>query len=427
MKKFVLFVLCVFLFASCAPKAAVTPVAKEPVDISFLHYFSEPLTGGINEMVTVFNEKQSDYLLKAVPLDHEAFKLSIVQDLKSVSPPEVYSNWAGARVKSVILDLEPIDDLWIKGGLDAYFDPVVVDSAVTYNEHKYLVPITQHLVIMYYNIKVFKDLELTPPKTWDEFQRVCAVVKAAGITPIALGSKNKWPAQFWFDYLLIGSAGEAYRNRLMTGKASYMDPEVEKVFGVLSEMIGKGYFSDKPEAQDWYELPLADFATGKSAMTLMGTWANNVLDNAPHNLKALEDYDYFLLPNIDAALPQISLGPIDGLVIPKNAKHVDGGKAVLSFMANVEAQKAMSQGSGGLSPNTQLDHSSYTPIQIKLSKDIEEAKGWAFNYDLSTPPEIAEIGLDLFKDFWSYSSDYKYLLKEANVKIEKVWDVLGRD
>lgn len=62
------------------------------------------------------------------------------------------------------------------------------------------------------------------------------------VTPIALGAKEKWPAQFWFDYLLLHTAGYEYRQQLMEGKISYTDVSVRKVFDLWAGLIDKGYF-----------------------------------------------------------------------------------------------------------------------------------------------------------------------------------------
>lgn len=428
MRKLGFIVALSLLLVACTATPANEPSPKKQgVNISFLHYFSDPLNGGIDEMVKVFNDNQSDYVLKAVPVDHEAFKASIVKDLKSTSPPEVYSYWAGARVNSVLDDLEPIDDLWKASGMDKTFSTAVTASAVTYNGHQYLVPITQHLVVMFYNKKVFADLGIDPPQTWDDLAADCKLIKDAGITPFALGAKNRWPAQFWFDYMLLRTAGPEYRAKLMQGEARYSDKEVEDVFGLLSDWIKAGYFTENTQNYDWYEKPLEDFIEGKAAMTLMGTWALSVLSDPKYNFNAEMDYDYFIFPVMNDSQQLYALGPIDGLVIPKNAKYVDGGKAVLDFMAGIDAQKAMSEGSGAFSPNTSIEASFYSPIQRRMLEDVSHSQGWAFNYDLATPPEVAEIGLDLFKEFWEFPDAYHLLLNEADTKITDVWNTMGRD
>ncbi len=46
------------------------------------------------------------------------------------------------------------------------------------------------------------------PETWSEFIEVVKKLKAAGITPIALGERDKWPGHFWWVYLAIRLGGE---------------------------------------------------------------------------------------------------------------------------------------------------------------------------------------------------------------------------
>ncbi len=68
--------------------------------------------------------------------------------------------------------------------------------------------------------------------------------KAAGIVPISLGSMNQWPAQFWFDYLILRTAGAEYRAKLMAGEAAYTDPEVVRAMELWAELVDAGCFAD---------------------------------------------------------------------------------------------------------------------------------------------------------------------------------------
>ena len=172
---------------------------------------------------------------------------------------------------------------------------------------------------MFYNPKVMADAGITElPKTWDEFMAMAEKLKAAGITPFALGSKNRWPAQFWFDYLLLRTAGPEYRAKLMAGEASYTDPEVDGVMELWKELVDNGYFVANANAYDWTDA--ADqVANGEAAMTLMGTWITGYWNG--NKLKPGEDYDFFPFPTIDGGHAQRSVGPVDGLVMTEASKH----------------------------------------------------------------------------------------------------------
>ncbi len=396
-----------------SPSASI-PV---PTSISFSHYFSGAYAGSVQQTVDMFNQSQSNWQLKAVPLDHEAFKQSYLSDMRSKTPPELYSCWAGARTQAVTDSLQPIDELWKADNLDSVFPAELANAASTYDGHHYLLPITRHFVVMFYNRSVFNTLGLSEPHTWEEFMSVCETIRKAGITPISLGAKNRWPAEFWFDYLLLRTAGPDYRQRFLDGKAAYTDPEMKKVFGILSTLIRDGCFTRDATEQDWFEQPLTDFVGGRSAMLLMGSWAIGVLSEAPFRLTADKEYGYFVFPEVTPGIPTISLGPVDGLVIPKAAAYSQGGLDYLSFMAGEAAQKVISAGSGAISPSTRVPSSFYSQMQQRMIADIEAGNGWAFNFDLSSPPAEAEIGLDLLKEFWVFPDVYSHLLDEAQKKV----------
>jgi ABC-type glycerol-3-phosphate transport system substrate-binding protein len=410
-------VLCIVIFGtSCTKEEKVIEDEKER--ISFLHYFSNSLSTGGDSLVDSFNSMSTKYELVSTPLDHEAFKTSIKEGLQGNNPPDLYSYWAGARTKSVLEYIEPIDELWNDKKLDEVFPKAIVDSACTYDGKKYLLPITQHYIGIFYNKKIFNDLNLKEPTNWKEFINVCEKIKEADITPIALGAKNKWPAQFWFDYLLLRTAGYDYREGLMEGMSNYNNREVKKVFEIWNDMIQKGYFNENPNELDW-EYGANDLVyNGEAAMTLMGSWLISYYENEEFNWEQGKDYDMFSFPTMDNNIERAALGVIDGIVIPKGAVNIDGGKEVLYYLSTNSSQKAMSLGSGALAPNTNIEKSFYSQIQNKIIDEIEKCSQFAFNYDLSTKPELAELGLGLFKKFLQFPNHYERLLEDMNEDVQ---------
>ena len=120
--------------------------------------------------------------------------------------------------------------------------------------------------------QVMADAGITKmPETWDELKEACVTLKEAGVNPISLGSMNRWPAQFWFDYMVSYTAGAEYRQKLMAGEAKYTDPEVVTAMETWKELTDLGCFAPDSNAYDWTEA--ADMvANGTAAMNLMGTF-----------------------------------------------------------------------------------------------------------------------------------------------------------
>ncbi len=379
---------------------------QEPV--TFHHYFSGTLSGGIDEMVGRYNESQSIYQLNAVPIDHEAYKVSILKSFENGTPADLNSYWAGARTQSVTEYLEPIDEVFEAFELENEFSRALLESASIYDGHYYLIPITQHYVTFYYSLETFEKLNLSEPQTWDEFIKVCESLKSEGITPIGLGAKDKWPAQFWFDYLLLRTAGYQYRTGLMSRENRYDDPEVVYVVEMWKEMLDKGYFNENATDEDWAIDIIPQLMSGEYGMTLMGTWFSGIMAQEGYD----GEYGVFSFPIIDANIPYVSLGPVDGIIVGIDALNKDGAKDAIVQFADLNNQIEMAKGSGAFVPNLKTPESVYSEVHLKMLQDMDRSKYWAFNYDLATEPEIASKGLDFFIEFLSFPDAYELLLKE---------------
>ena len=416
---------CLIVLMFALPFAVVAGGQKEaavegPEKVTFFHYFSGTLSGGMDDLVVAFNKENPEYVLTHTPVDHEAFKTSIMVMLSGGNPPDLFSYWAGARVQFIVdADrLEPIDDVYEKYGVSKLFSDAV-NSAATYNGHKYFLPLTQHYVAFFYNKAVFAKAGIdTVPETWDQFLAACEKIKAIGVAPIALGSKARWPAQFWFDYPLLRTAGPEYRAKLMAGDVSYTDPEVIAAFKMWKDIIDKDYFYPNANAYDYAEASVL-VGTGEAAMTLMGSWIMQLDDQigwAPG-----DDYDFFPFPTVDSSVPDCAVGPFDGVVVAKDARNPEAAKMALVAMAKKGPMIAFNTGTGALAPNINVPESMYNVLQLKIKEYCGEVPNWAFNYDLATPPPVADVGLDAFAKFIDKPEDYMQILKDTEEGAKAAW------
>ena len=402
--------------ALAAPVAAfgAAASAQSGGDVTISHYFSGEFgKKALDEIIGVF-EENSGYMMKDSPVGHEDFKTDILVRAAGQSLPDVFSYWAGARVQFVVDSgsLTPIDDMWASAGLDDVVAKSVADSATMYGGVRYLVPMNYHYAGMFYNTKVFADAGITEmPTTWDEFLALCETLKAAGVTPIALGSLNRWPAQFWFDYLILRTAGPEYRAALMDGSASYDDPEVMRAMSIWMDLVDGGNFLPNSNADSWTDAS-DKVARGDAAMTLMGTWITGYWNGL--GLEPGTDYDFFEFPMIDDGVANAVVGPVDGWVVSANAENVPGAKAFLAEMiSNPESQAKWAQAQGALSANVNVDPAAYNAVMLKAFEAVAAADVFAFNYDLATPPPVAEVGLSMFQEFMDSPGDYARILGDA--------------
>ncbi len=127
-----------------------------------------------------------------------------------------------------------------------------------------------------------------------------------------MGTDDKWPAQFWFDYLLLRTAGAEYRAALMAGEASYTDPEVIRAMELWKELFDAGCFADGATVNSLSMTDAADLLVdGEAAMNLMGTWimgyvnGNGVVGRASTTTSSSSR-------SSTRASPCAVVGPVDG-------------------------------------------------------------------------------------------------------------------
>lgn len=396
---------------------------KSKEKIGFYHYYSGTLSGGISEMIEEVNKGQTDFVVSARALDHEAFKSMIHTTLDKGNPPELFAYWAGARVQDLVNQnkLAPIDDLWEKENLDEKFSISVINAASTYNGHKYLLPIDQFVVMFFYNKTIFEENGLQPPASWEDFIGVCQKLKKNGITPLALGAKERWPAQFWMDYLLLRTQPIEFRKRLMNGKAKYTDKEVKDVYRIWSELLKEKYFNETANQLGWAQATQL-VCKKNAAMTLMGSWAIQLFEDKEQCSGPDDNFDFFAFPVMDINLPKVALGPIDGIVLSKNSANHDFAKKTLSYFAKQKPQERLSLGSGALAPSLEIPLSFYSPFKRRIIEEIKSSKYWAFNYDLATPPRVAELGMDSFNELIEFPDQYEKILENVETEAHIIFN-----
>jgi multiple sugar transport system substrate-binding protein/raffinose/stachyose/melibiose transport system substrate-binding protein len=391
---------------------AEEPAVVEPTTVNVVHYFSGDLGKKfMTELIDKSNQTFPEFNVVDNTTGHEDFKTQILVMLAGENPPDIFSYWAGARTQFVVdADrLAPLDDWWAANNMDDVI-PANLKPMATYNDKIYAVPMNAHIVAFFYNPKAMEQAGITKlPETWEEFLAACEQLKGAGIAPIALGSMNQWPAQYWFDYLLTRTAGPEYRAKLMAGEAAYTDEQVATAMGYWKTLVDKGYFVENANGYDWTDA--ADqVAKGEAAMTLMGTWITGYWDGT--GLVAGTDYDFFAFPVIDPAVPVVVHGSIDAWAVPADSANKAGAEALLTTMLDPESQGIWAKGQGALAANKNTDTSIYNSVMAKAAEYLGAVQ-FMSGYDLSTTPPMADGGLNMFAQFMNDPSGYLDYLAEA--------------
>ncbi len=146
-----------------------------------------------------------------------------------------------------------------------------VKKTVTYDNKLVVVPIESTAWGVLYNKAIFNKLGLKAPETLSELEQVTKTLKENKYTPFMLAFQEQWVPQLMTALTLGGKvSGEVpdWVNRMNEGKGSYK--EMEDIFGPIDLIMKNG--TDRA-METGSEVGAADFANGKAAMFVQGTWA----------------------------------------------------------------------------------------------------------------------------------------------------------
>ncbi|MEU5699551.1 ABC transporter substrate-binding protein [Streptomyces aurantiacus] len=343
----------------------------------------------------------------------------------SPSAPDIFYNWGGGSIKAY-QDAKQLVDLTdtIEGDpiLKSGFLPSVL-AAGGLGGRQYGIPMRgMQPVILFYNKSVFTEHKLQPPTTWAELQDINAKLKAAKITPFALGGADIWPELMWLEYLVDRIGGPQVFAKIQEGDASgWGDPAVLKAAETVKELIDDGVFGSKFSSVSYTNggAP-AVFAKGKAAMHLMGSWEYSTqLGKFPDFAK--KNLGWCAFPTVEGGTGDVRNvvgNPTNYWSINARAKNKDAAVAFLKDCASERYAKALV--ANGDVPTTagaaKLLDASPNPEFAKFQYEmVERAPAFTLSWDQAvgstvSTPMLTEIN-KLFVGK-SSPSDFVSALKE---------------
>ena len=211
-------------------------------------------------------------------------------------------------------------------------DTVTVDGKVL------AVPIESMAWGVLYNKAIFAECGLTAPKTLDELKNVVTVLEAKGYTPFMLAFQEQWVPQLMTALTLGGKvSGELtdWVDRMYKDAGSY--EEVREIFDVIDLIMQHG--TDRA-MEEGSQAGAADFANGKAAIFVQGTWAaGTVMETNPDFQLGV-----FALPiNNDENCTRVNLSTSTTLAVHPSSKEMDLALAFANYVLDDQDSSALFQ------------------------------------------------------------------------------------
>lgn len=328
MKKLIplLILLCfVVLFTGCPPFPAGPSDSEDPVTITFWH-----IDEGDDQMVAWrqiadnFERENPRVKIEITVMENNAFKERMNEIMvNGENPPDIFRSWGGG----VLFEQA-------EAGLLKDIGPAIPSTPIAqlsdgamglyaYNGKQYGAPYSLGIIGLWYNKAVFEANHLTEEdfNTWENFIASCATLKAAGVTPIALGGAETWTEHYWWTYPSQRIGGEQAFMNAYNGTGAFNTEEFVRGMELVEELRDKDFFQD-----DYHERYQGDAAAlvadGRAAMTLNGQWTPSTgRANATTPAGREAEFGLMLFPTISGGVDAAKnvQGGGDGYVIGKNA------------------------------------------------------------------------------------------------------------
>jgi len=268
-------------------------------------------------------------------------------------------------------------------------------DAFAVNGRNYGVPWDMGAVTFWYNKDLFAQagIEKTP-ETWSEFLADCEKLKAAGITPIAVGEGDKWPGMHIWAYLVsrIGGA-EAFAaaaDMSDARKGSFEDPAFVQAGYELKKLVDGGYFQEGFLGATHDDMQAA-FGNGKAAMILGGQWSPSVQAANSADLQGVRNLGMFNFPAVEggAGLVTDIVGGGNGFAIGKDAEP----EAIdfVKYLTSLENQIIIAQDNTGIPVAKGAEVGLTDPNMVMVSQAVANSTYYQLYFDQVLPSAMGGI------------------------------------
>jgi raffinose/stachyose/melibiose transport system substrate-binding protein len=370
-----------------------TAVPAKQVTITWWHISTkDPALSDWQKMADTYMAAHPNVKIEITVLENEAFKTKLTTVLQSGEPPDIFQSWGGGVMNQqadagLLKDIS--GDLAADGGAwQSSFAPGAL-AVYSYKGKNYGVPWDMGMVGFWYNKALFTKAGIkAPPTTWTEFLTDVKALKAAGITPIALGEKDSWTGMHIWSYLATRIAGEKGFLAAANRKGSFTDPAFIEAGKKLQELIALKPFQDGYLGATHDEMQ-ATFGNGKAAMELSGQWAPSVQSANSADGKGVGDnLGIFNFPAVEGGAGKVTdvVGGGNGFVLGKNA----GPEAVdfVKFLTNVQNQTTIAASASGIPVVKGAEAGLKDPNMLLVQKSFAGADYFQLYYDQYLPSAV---------------------------------------
>ena len=413
MKTFLKLFFSIFILVSFSTAKADT--------IKWLHLFGDDDNSmpGMLKAVKEFEEKTGHTVVMQY-LENESFKAKLPTMLQSNDRPDIFYSWSGG----VMYDQAKAGFLRDISGVvpDSYLQTVsaAAADAFTYGDQRVGLPKQVAQVSWWYNKDLINQagVDVSKIKMWDDLLSAVQQVKDAGITPICMGGKDKWPVHFIWTHLHIRNGGKALfidsLNNGGWGRPEYILSGEQMLELVALEPFQKGWL-----AATWPD-QAGFFGDGKCAMAFMGNWmyGSQAANSASGEGLGDDNMGMFNMPMTKGGLGDSgdTLGGINGWLFSSSAP--DSAVELIMHYVSKEIQTEDASNGAYIPIVKGADAALENPFLQQVAKNIANSQYHQIFYDQFLGADIGRVVNDVSTDLAAGIIS----AEEATQAVQEAWE-----
>ncbi len=398
---------------------ALVPTFAQEEKTQLLFWGGSEAVDELEQYVAQFNETHPDIEVtyESQPNLREILRTA----LAAGEGPDIVYGGTGPGAAGVLVNaglLLPLDEAYAEYGWNDRFSDFTKERA-SIDGTVYGIGNEIEYIGMFFNERIFAELGLSEPKSHEEVLGLCQTLQDAGLTPIAFGNQEKWPASHIFSVFSGNLAGKEKLAAAISGEVPWNDPAfVSAIATPFVEMAEAGCFNPSVNAISYDDANLL-FYSGQAAMTLTGNW---MMGDYTDSEVMPDPVGFFFYPPIDGGPVVPPAGVGSAYFVSSAVENPEAAFEVLDFLFSDEASEFWIENVKVMPPHKQIDVSDYEiPELLKTAITTLQAEqdSMGYNIDVLTPQNFNALMYDGLQQVIGETKSAEQLADELQQAMEE--------
>ncbi|WP_028612659.1 extracellular solute-binding protein [Paenibacillus harenae] len=388
------------------------------VTITFQNIYPDPTDPKykmIREIVSKYETEHPNVKIELDSLNTDQQKLKLKTQAASKEIPDITIVNPAAQMQPFVEAglFAPLNEMVEQNGLKDTFQEGILDY-YTFDGNLYALPDGNNIGVVYYNKSLFEKAGVEVPQTFEEMVEAAKTLKAAGITPIAIGEKDSWTGSFLFMNILLRTNGPGFLQSVLDGSKTFEDPAFTEAVDAFQSLVQASAFQEGATSFD-YNAGENLFKTGQAAMYYMGSWATGGIETSEASKN--DNIGVFKFPAVNGKGDpnEFMLAPGSGFAVSKNSEHLEETLDFLNFfMINYPIEAFKVKGAVGVAQNIDEDFAAagYSKMAVDVLNLFKEVKGGDLSFDNTMNPGTSQIHLSSIQNLFVSKKEAADVAKE---------------